>query len=136
MAWGQKVKKMENNTSYFKRHRLPGMKWSGWRPDTDLQNVEVKAIKNEGMLLGDFGFYESQLRDPRVINAPSIHPHSKRDSSSQIRAKIKSILEGQGLRDVDIQVKDSDDESTSTIFNCIKTSITGIGNSITNAFSF
>ena len=45
------------------------------------------------MNLSDFGFYESQLRQPEVINAPEVHLHG---STAELTSNLKRILEGQG----------------------------------------
>jgi hypothetical protein len=108
LAWGKDVKKDEDNETYFAKHNLPQLNWAGWRPDTDLKNVEVKTIANEGMSLSDFGYYESQLRDPDVINAPSIvKPKHKNSQMNGVRRNLQKILEGQGLKNVSVNVTDN-----------------------------
>ena len=137
MAWGQKVKPMESNKNYFRRHRMPGKNWSGWRPNIDLQDVEVKTIKNEGMLLGDFGFYESQLRDQNVINAPTLHPYRRDDTSSlELRSKLSGVLLGEGLTNVDVTLQENDSGIVSTTFNCVKNVAANTIGSIMSVFNF
>src|SRR5690606_8168655 len=106
IAWGLEPDEPESMRSFFSRHKLPGPMWSGWRPDIDLADVEVKTIENEGMLLSDFGYYESQLRDPDVINAPMINIDAV-DSPAQMRANLIATLKGFGLTGVDVSVEPS-----------------------------
>lgn len=104
LAWGRTTEEPdidEENENFFSSHVLPSGAWIGWRPDIDLKDVEVKTIANEGMNLSDFGFYESQLRQPEVINAPEVHLHG---STAELTSNLKRILEGQGLEDVDISI--------------------------------
>lgn len=116
IAWGQEPDELESNTSYFQGKHLPGPFWSGWRPDIDLKDVQVKTIQNEGMLLADFGFYESQLRDQDVINAPNINPNSTQDPLS-LMARITMTLKGMGLTGVDVNVSPSAKSGVEVIAN-------------------
>ena len=55
------------------------------------------------MNLSDFGYYESQLRNPEVVNAPKVDYHST-DNSLSVKHNLERILRGRGLHDVDINV--------------------------------
>ena len=103
LAWGTATPKSQSNAEYFKHHKLPTSDWEGWKPDTDLKDVEIKTIENEAMNLSDFGYYESQLRDPNVINAPTIDYHST-DNSLSVKHNLERILRGKGLKNVDVNV--------------------------------
>ena len=60
-AWGEKMDDVgQSNRRYFRSHKLPGMAWRGWKPNVNLKHVKMKTIENEGMLLSDFGYYESE----------------------------------------------------------------------------
>lgn len=107
LAWGKTTEEIdidEENENFFTTHNLPSEAWIGWRPNIDLKDVEVKTIANEGMNLSDFGFYESQVRQPEVINAPEIH---LRGSTAELSDNLKRILEGQGLENVNISISES-----------------------------
>lgn len=116
IAWDLEPDKPESMQSFFSRHKLPGPMWSGWRPDIDLADVEVKTIENEGMLLSDFGYYESQLRDSDVINAPTINLNDV-DSPAQMRANLIATLKGFGLTGVDVSVEPSSKSGIEVIAN-------------------
>lgn len=103
LAWGTAAPKSESNAEYFKKHKLPTSEWEGWKPDVDLKDVEIKTIDNEAMNLSDFGYYESQLRNPEVVNAPKVDYHST-DNSLSVKHNLERILRGRGLHDVDINV--------------------------------
>lgn len=124
IAWGQEPDDLESNASYFKDRHLPGPFWSGWRPDIDLKDVQVKTIQNEGMLLADFGFYESQLRDKDVINAPNISPDGMQDPLS-LMAKITTTLKGMGLVGVDVNVSPSAKSGVEVMANIVNTAVNG-----------
>ena len=105
LAWGKKPPKTESNESYFRDHDLPVANWAGWSPNVDLEDVQVKTIENEAMNLSDFGYYESQLRDEDVINAPTLKYDKEGDGIFSVRKKLRNILQGSGLKDVDISVE-------------------------------
>ena len=105
IAWGKTKTDPDidkENEDFFSTHNLPTEDWIAWRPDIDLKDVEVKTIANEGENLSDFGFYESQLRNPNVINAPSVNYSN--NNSVDISNKLKRVLQGQGLENVDISI--------------------------------
>ena len=104
LAWGKITDKPDieaENEAFFEKHDLPTEDWIGWRPDVDLKDIQVKTIANEGQNLSDFGFYESQLRQPQVINAPSVH---YRSNTIHLQSTLQRVLQGQGLEDVNVSV--------------------------------
>lgn len=103
-AWAVQQEEMEENESYFAKHHLPSFTWSGWRPDVDLADVEIKTIANEGMLLGDFGHYESRLREEAVVNAPTLEL-GNRENALLVQANLAATLRGLGLTGVDVSVQ-------------------------------
>ena len=71
-AWGEKMEDVQSNTRYFRSHKLPKVGWRGWKPNVNLKHVKMKTIENEGMLLSDFGYYESEKAKPTYMMAPEI----------------------------------------------------------------
>lgn len=139
ISWG-KVKDIDDediedeNKNFFNNHFLPSEAWVGWRPDIDLKDIKVKTIDNEAMNLSDFGFYESQLRDPNVINATPINMYDS--NISNLNNNIKKILEGQGLKDVDVSISTSANGTATQIIANIATftGLNEISNMINNSF--
>ena len=107
LMWGEKPKNLESNTEYFSKHNLPNLFWGGWNPSVNLDNVKINTIKNEGMLLSDFGIYDSQQNNPEVINAPKIKDINDAPSPLALRANILGLLNGIGLDFVDVSVEQS-----------------------------
>lgn len=114
IAWEEEPDKPESMRSFFSRHKLPEPTWSGWRPNVDLKNIEVKTIANEGMLLSDFGYYESQLRDPDVIFANNLNPNEENNPIT-LRANLIAALKGFGLTGVDVSVEPSSKEGIQVV---------------------
>lgn len=137
IAWKQKPEETESNMSYFKGKHLPGPMWSGWKPDVDLKDVQLKTIQNEGMLLADFGFYESQLRDSDVIRAPAINTES--DNPIGMYGNLAATLKGLGLTGVNVSVSPSTKTGIEVVANIIDTTMSApayIESKIRNAISF
>lgn len=103
-VWGMEQEEIESNESYFQGRNLPNFLWSGWNPKADLADVKVKTIKNESMLFSDFGIYESQLRDPDVINAPNLSPYESQDPIT-LKANLEATMYGFGLTGVEVSVE-------------------------------
>lgn len=103
MAWGKKTEAPESNEEFFKHHYMPDEDWVGWRPDVDLNDVEVKTIENEAMNLSDFGFYESSLRTPGAQAAWGL-PYNERNDKVNTARQIKKVLNGEGIKNVEVDV--------------------------------
>ena len=105
MAWGKKVNKPQSNEEFFKTHYLPDKDWVGWRPNVDLNDVEVKTIDNEAMNLSDFGFYESSLRTPGAQAAWGL-PFRERNRQVDSAREVRRILNSEGIRDVEVDINE------------------------------
>ena len=104
-AWGMKLAGTESNGKYFKTHKLPSLNWRGWKPNINLKHVQMKTIQNEGMLLADFGFYESEKGKAAYTIAPDIDNYDSPSmfnmfSSLRLKAEMKGL--GLGLTNVSI----------------------------------
>lgn len=105
IAWGRKVDKVDSNADYFKNHFLPGVFWAGWNPQVDMEHVKMKTIENEGMLLSDFGIYESQKNEPAAIMAPSVGKFDEENTGGLgLKARLQGALNGAGLIGVKVSV--------------------------------
>ena len=103
MSWGMKYQKPATNSEFFKDHYLPDANWEGWRPDVDLRDIEVKTVENEAMNLSDFGFYESQLRNPGAIAAEPL-PYNEENRDVNVSSALRKALRGRGLKNVEVDV--------------------------------
>lgn len=106
LAWKMDVPKQESNEEYFEKHNLPTPYWTGWNPNTDMDDIQIKTVQNEGMNLSDFGYYESQLETEEAKKAPPINTWNKKNASAEdVKTNLKRILNGKGLKNVDISVE-------------------------------
>ena len=117
-VWGMDYEKDKgpDNEEYFESHNLPNFLWEGWRPDSDLNNVKAKTIKNEGMLFSDFGIYESKYRDPKVINAPNLSPRGS-NNPLEVQTKLTTAMNGLGLQGVEVSVEPKSSGGVQSIIN-------------------
>lgn len=97
IAWGEKPDKIESNISYFGNKKMPSMNWKGWKPNVNMKHVKMKTIENEGMMLSDFGFYESEKSKAAYYEAPDIEKYDSGNSSILSRANLLTTLSGFGL---------------------------------------
>jgi hypothetical protein len=98
-AWGQKLEDVKSNASYFRTHKLPNMTWRGWKPNINLKYVQMKTVQNEGMLLSDFGFYESEKAKASYEMAPDIENYDRGGFGLGIWtfANLTAELKGMGV---------------------------------------
>ena len=96
-AWGMKLERVQSNRKYFKVHALPGFGWRGWRPNVNLKHVKMKTIQNEGMLLSEFGYYDSEKAKVTFEDAPDIKGYDRGRGHIFHSANIRAILKGHGL---------------------------------------
>ena len=97
-AWGMEMEDIKSNKSYFKSHKLPGVGWKGWKPNINLKHVKMKTIQNEGMLLSDFGFYESEKAKAAYEMAPDIDNYDSRSIGFSSNLRLKAEMKGLGVR--------------------------------------
>ena len=97
-AWGMELEDVKSNRRYFKNHKLPGVGWRGWKPNINLKHVKMKTIQNEGMLLSDFGFYESEKAKAAYEIAPDIENYDSRSISFNSTLRLKAEMKGLGVR--------------------------------------
>ena len=97
-AWGKKLNNVQSNMSYFLSHKLPSMNWRGWKPNINLKYVQMKTVQNEGMLLSDFGFYESEKAKASYEMAPDIEHYDRgRGLGIGTFANLMAELKGLGI---------------------------------------
>ena len=106
LAWGMKMNDVQSNRRYFKSHKLPSIGWKGWKPNINLKHVQMKTIENEGMLLADFGFYDSEKGKAAFTLAPDIDNYDRGKGFSlfdnlRLLAEMKGL--GLGLTNVSIE---------------------------------
>lgn len=121
IAWGEKnIDEVEDNSSYFRNKHLPGVFWAGWSPTVDLENVKIKTIENEGMLLSDFGIYESQRNEPSVQYSPTISDYNSANSGIiSLQAKLQGALNGSGLIGTKVSVSPSSSPGIEVVTNIV-----------------
>lgn len=96
VAWGEAPSKVKSNKRYFRNKNLPGVAWKGWKPNINMKHVKMKTIENEGMLLSDFGFYDSEKSKAGYHLAPEITKYQG-GSGIGYRASMLGTLNGLGV---------------------------------------
>lgn len=115
-----------------RKETLEVSSWSGWSPDVDT-DVQVKAIHNEGMLLSDFGYYESQLREPAGSNAPNLKFHGGQDPLT-LQASLQATLKGLGLWGVDVSVQPAPTSGVQVVANVARLVENKVDNAVHDIF--
>ena len=104
-AWGMKMEDVQSNRRYFKSHKLPGVTWRGWKPNINLKHVKMKTIQNEGMLLSDFGFYESEKGKAAYQLAPDIDNYDSGSLGFNSTLRLKAEMKGFGVRMSNVSIE-------------------------------
>lgn len=107
IAWGEKPNKPKSNKSYFKSHYLPGATWRGWKPSVNLKHVKIKTIENEGMIMSDFGYYDSEKSKASYSMAPEIRSFDQahRGGVAMEKLNMTMALNGAGLSATNVSVE-------------------------------
>ena len=104
-AWGEKLSDVDSNEKFFGTHAMPKSSWKGWKPNVNLKHVKMKTIENEGMLLSDFGYYDSEKQSPSYIEAPTIRNYDRRNKGMIGRAaRISLNMSGAGVAPYNVSV--------------------------------
>lgn len=105
IAWGEKANKVDSNRKFFKKHQMPGMGWKGWKPNVNLKHVKMKTIQNEGMLLSDFGYYDSEKSKMDYAMAPDIDNFDSGTGTLSYLTNMTAALSGVGMSIQNISVE-------------------------------
>lgn len=106
IAWGEKVNKVDSNRKFFKKHELPSLGWRGWKPNINLKHVKMKTIQNEGMLLSDFGYYDSEKSKMEYVMAPDINNFDSGNTNTlSYLSNMTAALSGVGMTVQNISVE-------------------------------
>jgi len=117
-TWRQEPMDQEVNRISVGEKHLPS---PIWRQENEFENVNVKTIQNEGMLLGDYGYHESQSLNADINHIPNIKSQRSTNSLNLV-ASINTILKGMGLVGVDVNVSPSSKMGVEVKANIMNTS--------------
>ena len=106
IAWGQDYE-VRSNARYFRKKKLPNMAWKGWKPNVNMDHVKMKTIESEGMLLSDFGYYESEKSKAQYEKADAIKQTNHGSGIIGVRAKLMSIMQGMGMPLTNVTVEET-----------------------------
>lgn len=110
--WGLDIDEDDDvsNEEFFSEYKLPGENWEGWRPETSLENIQIKVMQNEGMDLTEANYWDEHVDRAKMSpeQAIPIQRVSPMPLAGQInQARLKKALEGAGLRNVRIGMRTS-----------------------------
>lgn len=110
--WGLDIDEDDNvsNEEFFSEYRLPGKDWEGWRPETSLENIQIKVMQNEGMDLTEANYWDehvdrAEMSLEKAIPVERVAPVPLFKLINQ--ARLQKALEGAGLKDVRIGMRTS-----------------------------
>ena len=135
IMWGEEVDEAESNENFFNNHNLPNMFWSGWQPQVDLEHVKMKTIENEGMLLSDFGMYDSNKNEPAAIAAPEIRDIHKGPDPISLQANLISLMNGVGFSNVDVTVEPTNKPGIQMVTNIARVASYNLNSSVSSALN-
>lgn len=114
--WNMKTDKKPKLDTYFKTHKMPDRNWEGWDPSLDLSYFKVKTVKNEALDMTPFDVWDSDLDVSNRMALPLLQPFTK-DNYVTMKKNLNSALKGVGLRNVIIDIVESDQEGVMVEFN-------------------
>lgn len=135
IMWGEEVDEAESNTNFFNNHNLPNMFWSGWQPQVDLEHIKMKTIENEGMLLSDFGMYDSNKSEPAAIAAPEIKNIHKAPDPISLQTNLVTLMNGVGFSNVDVSVEPTNKPGMHMLVNMTRVASYNINSSVSSVLN-
>ncbi|SFJ66124.1 hypothetical protein SAMN02799624_05435 [Paenibacillus sp. UNC496MF] len=101
---------------YFQKYALPDANWAGWRPDFDLESIKLKVVQNQKLDLSDFNFWpddvEASRMTPNLTNQGNNMYQQSDFSYKRMERNIQDVLQGQGLKNVNVTVTPSSGAAT------------------------
>ncbi len=98
--WGMDVEKPSSLSVYFASHYLPSASWEGWRPNTNLDDIKLKVVRDEGLDPTEFGMWGDDQKRSDNSGTHDIDPF--KPSMMIDVARITKVLAGAGLHDVNV----------------------------------
>lgn len=133
--WGIELDELESNKEFFSNHALPTFSWSGWNPTIDLEHVKMKTIENEGMLLSDFGMYESSKNEISAIQAPSITNMYSAPSPLSLQRDVQALMNGLALSGVTVSVEPTYTSGIQFVANITREKVYNLNNKVSGVLS-
>ncbi|MGG0255011.1 hypothetical protein ABEY61_07450 [Bacillus toyonensis] len=104
-SWGLRVDKQEGIEDYFNTHYLPTENWTGWNASTNLDGIKIKVMQKKGGNPTTSGDWSKDQTRVEKTGEKVIPIHSL---SSLINiGRLRDVLLGMGLSDVDVQLTTS-----------------------------
>lgn len=104
-SWGLRVDKQEGIEDYFNTHYLPTENWTGWNASTNLDGIKIKVMQKTGGNPATSGDWSKDQTRAEKTGEKVIPIHSL---SSLINiGRLRDVLLGMGLSDVDVQLTTS-----------------------------
>ncbi|PHC38630.1 hypothetical protein COF09_23905 [Bacillus toyonensis] len=104
-SWALRVDKQEGIEDYFNTHYLPTENWTGWNASTNLDGIKIKVMQKKGgnpTISGDWS--KDQTRAEKT--GEKVIPIHSLSSLINI-GRLRDVLLGMGLSDVDVQLTTS-----------------------------
>ncbi|MNO89696.1 hypothetical protein D3C76_811880 [compost metagenome] len=109
-AWGQPVEDKEPLEQYFKEHPLPGKNWAGWKENVSMDDIKVKFVDRVGLDPSEFDIWPADKARADRLDAPVPNVFKGRETAMSYAEKLRGILHGKGLEDVNVEVVESEKE--------------------------
>lgn len=93
-----------NLNRFFQDYPLPGGGWKGWRPEVDMEQLRMVAIKEEGLDPMESGFYPQQIEEAEA-ETKSVPVPTMKGNHEDVRAELTRLLSGRGLKNVNVSVE-------------------------------
>lgn len=94
--WGMAIENKPDLTDYFSQHELPGPDWTGWSPNTNLDNVQIKMIQQQGLEASQMGYYPQQVQEANLLN-PAYPDYNQTQSQQDAYHKLQTLLGNAGI---------------------------------------
>jgi hypothetical protein len=101
-SWGMHVDEKPELTEYFKNHALPDEEWIGWSEDTDLDDVKIKMVNENGLDPGEFDIWTDNKKRADQVNIPIPRIHKRNTNPNAVQAQLTRLLNNNGLDNVQV----------------------------------
>lgn len=113
--WGDGLRGRKPLSYYAEKYNIPDADWVGWSPEYSLEDIRVRTILEEGLVATDFNIWDDDIaqasRSPKL---PAAYNESSFKGFKDAEQNIREVLEGQGLKNVRVTVRNSNGGETHT----------------------
>lgn len=115
--WGYGYEPPKPLSYYAEEYNIPGPEWEGWSPEFSLDDIKTRVVLQEGLDPTDMNIWAEDIERAQFVpDIPGEFRNEGFKGFKDVERNIREVLEGRGLRNVQVVVRGNNGTETHTRF--------------------